>query len=88
MGDLEGARAHFERALAIAEAALGLDHPNVATCVNNLGSVLRAMGELEGARAHFERALATFHKFLGEDHPNTVGVRRNLEILDAERRRG
>jgi len=88
MGDLKGARAHFERALAIWEAAYGRDHPTVATCVNNLGSVLRSMGDLEGARAHFERALAICRKFLGEEHPNTVAVRRNLEILDAERRRG
>jgi Tfp pilus assembly protein PilF len=70
------------------EAAYGPDHPTVAIRVNNLGRVLQAMDDLKGARAHLERALAIFRKFLGEEHPKTVAVRRNLEILDAERRRG
>ena len=58
LGDLAGARAAFERALAIDEAAFGPDHPNVAIRVNNLGMVLQDMGDLAGARAAFERALA------------------------------
>ena len=56
-GDLAGARAAFERALAIDEASFGPDHPNVATDVNNLGTVLRDLGDLGRARAAFERAL-------------------------------
>ena len=54
-GDLEGAKALYERALAIDEAALGPDHPNVAIRLNNLGGVLKAQGDLEGAKALFER---------------------------------
>ena len=38
-GDLEGARGYHERALAIWEKALGADHPDVATSLNNLGLV-------------------------------------------------
>ena len=83
MGDLEGARAHLERALAINEAAYGPDHPNVAIRVNNLGGVLRDMGDFEGARAHYQRALRIFQQFLGDDHPNTVTVRNHLRSLDA-----
>jgi hypothetical protein len=45
LGDLEGARAQLERALAIWEAVLGPDHPTVATIRGNLGSVLSALQE-------------------------------------------
>ena len=37
-GELAGARAHYQRALRIDEAAYGPDHPEVATDVNNLVS--------------------------------------------------
>ena len=81
LGDLAGARAAFERALAIDETSFGPDHPNVARDVNNLGMVLRALGDLAGARAAFERALAIFERVLGPDHPNTRTVRGNLDRL-------
>ena len=43
------AKTVLERAVRMAEAVYGPDHPNVATGVNNLGGVLRALGDLEGA---------------------------------------
>jgi len=76
VADYAGARAAFERALAIDERAFGPDHPEVATCVNNLGSVLHALGELAGARAAYERALAIDERAFGPDHPN-VAIRVN-----------
>ena len=57
MGDLTGAKAAYERALKIDEAAFGPDHPNVATAVNNLGLVLLDQADYMGAKAAFERAL-------------------------------
>ena len=83
LGDLEGARTHFQRALAIDEKAFGPDHPNVAIAVDNLGLVLKDLGDPEGARTHFQRALRIFEHFLGKEHSNTLIVRRNLESLDA-----
>ena len=44
------AKKMYERALAIDEAALGPDHPNVATRLNNLGLVLKEQGDLAGAK--------------------------------------
>ena len=41
-------RAQFERALAVGEAALGPDHPTVATIRGNLGGVLGAIQEAPG----------------------------------------
>ena len=76
-----GAKAHYERALAIGELALGPDHPNVATYLNSLGSVLRDLGDLAGAKEQIGRALQIFTERLGEEHPNTVLVRNNLNSL-------
>jgi len=76
--DLAGARAAYERALAIDERAFGPDHPEVATDVNNLGSVLKALGDLAGARAAFERALAIDERAFGPDHPNVARDVNNL----------
>ena len=78
VADYVGARAAYERALAIGERAFGPDHPNVATGVNNLGSVLQDLGDLAGARAAFERALAIFEHVLGPDHPNVATLVNNL----------
>jgi len=72
------AKAAYERALAIAEAAYGLDHPNVAVTINNLGGVLKALGDLDGARAHLERALAIDEAAFGPDHPNVAICVNNL----------
>jgi tetratricopeptide (TPR) repeat protein len=66
----------LERAVAIAEANHGPDHPTVATYLNNLGDVLRDLGDLAGARAHFERALRIDEAVYGPDDPN-VAVRAN-----------
>jgi tetratricopeptide (TPR) repeat protein len=66
----------LERAVAIAEANHGPDHPTVATYVNNLGDVLRDLGDLAGARSHFERALLIDEAVYGPDDPS-VAVRAN-----------
>jgi tetratricopeptide (TPR) repeat protein len=42
------AKALLERALKIAEAAYGPNHPNVAIKINNLGLVLKELGDLAG----------------------------------------
>jgi Tfp pilus assembly protein PilF len=80
-GDLEGARDHFKRALAIDEKAFGRNHPDVAIDVHNLGLVLQGQGDLEGARKNFRRALAILRMFFPEDHPQVQTVRRSLETL-------
>jgi len=72
------AKAAFGRALPIFEAALGKDHPNVATLVNNLGRVLQDMGDLAGAKRHFERALAIDEAAFGPNHPSVATDINNL----------
>ncbi|MCX6668271.1 MAG: tetratricopeptide repeat protein, partial [Methanothrix sp.] len=64
------------------EKVYGLEHPNVAIDVNNLGGVLRDLGDLQGAKRFYERALLIFLRCLGENHPKTKTVRNNLNSLE------
>jgi tetratricopeptide (TPR) repeat protein len=73
-----------ERALAIDEAILGPDHPDVAIDASNLGSVLKDQGNLSGAKPLIERALRIFREFLGDAHPNTKTAQNNLRLLEEE----
>jgi tetratricopeptide (TPR) repeat protein len=84
VAEYEGAKAAFERALAIDEAAFGPDHPKVATNVNNLGVVLQALGDYAGAKAAYERALAIDEAAFGPDHPEVATDVNNLgDVLRA-----
>lgn len=83
--EFEVAKAGFGRALALAEVALGLDDPEVAIYVNNLGDVLQALGDLAGARAAFERSLRILEKFLPADHPNIATARENLRSVTEQK---
>ncbi len=74
-------RALFERALAIREEALGPEHPEVATSLNNLAGLLQDEGDLVGARPLYERALAIREKTLGPEHPDTATSLGNLASL-------
>jgi Tfp pilus assembly protein PilF len=74
--EFTSARALLERALRIGEAALGAQHPTVATRLNNLGLVLQDLGDFVGARALFERALRIDEAVYGPDHPE-VGTDAN-----------
>ena len=74
--DLDQAKTHFERALAIDERVHGPEHPNVAIRTNNIGTILQAQGDLAGALEHMRRALAIDEKIRGPEHP-AVAVRVN-----------
>jgi tetratricopeptide (TPR) repeat protein len=72
------ARPVAEQALAVTEAALGLEDVEVAWRCDELGRVLRALGDLAGARVQYERALAIGEAALGPDHPDVAVWRSNL----------
>ncbi len=55
---MRGRGRFVERALAIREKALGPEHPDTATSLNNLALLLQAQGDLARSRPLFERALA------------------------------
>ncbi|MCK4629783.1 MAG: tetratricopeptide repeat protein, partial [Sedimentisphaerales bacterium] len=60
------------RALAIDEAALGADHPNVATDLNNLAELLRITNRPSEAEPLMRRALAIDEASFGADHPKVA----------------
>jgi tetratricopeptide (TPR) repeat protein len=62
----------LEQAVAIREAALGEEHPDVALTLTYLGTVLRRRGEPARARHVLERALAIRERALGPDHPDVA----------------
>jgi tetratricopeptide (TPR) repeat protein len=68
----------YEKALAIREKVLGLDHPFTATTHNNIAGVYRAKGENDKAMELHEKALAIKEKFLGPDHPSTAITYNNI----------
>ena len=81
MGELAAAQTLLERALAIAERALGPVHPNVARTLGNLSIVHMHLGEHAKARPLLERTLAIHEQTLGPDHPQISLTLNNLAIL-------
>lgn len=56
IADYAAARPLFERALAIAEQAQGLMHPETARSLSNLAGLLQEQGDRATARRHHARA--------------------------------
>ena len=65
-----------ERVLAIREKALGPEHRDVGSALNNLATLYRDQGRIAEAEPLLKRALAIIEKALGPDHPN-VGLSLN-----------
>jgi tetratricopeptide (TPR) repeat protein len=82
------ARARFDeaeplirRALASDEQALGNEHPNVATHLNNLAQLLKATNRLVEAEPLMRRALVIDEQSFGKDHPDVAIDLNNLALL-------
>ena len=71
----------YQRALAVREKALGPDHPDVTTSLNNLALLYKSQGRYEAAEPLYKRALAINEKALGLDHPNVATSLNNLAEL-------
>src|SRR5947207_2865070 len=84
-GARRAAGGRYERALAIAEAALSPDDVQLATLQDRLAGVLEAQGDLEGARGRYERALAIGEAGLSPDDLQLAAVHENLAgVLTAQ----
>jgi tetratricopeptide (TPR) repeat protein len=84
-GDFVSAEPLFRSALALAEKALGADHPDTAGSLNNLAGLLESKGDYAGAEPLYRRALSIAEKTLGPNHPNTATALDNLAgLLEAE----
>ena len=69
------------RGVAIGEATLGPDDPELATRLNNLAELLRRTNRPGEAEPLIRRALAISEKSLGLDHPDVAIRLNNLALL-------
>lgn len=81
-------REHYERALELgnralelAEKALGPDHPDVAMVINHLASLYDDQEEYARAEPLYKRMLTIKEKALGPDHPEVAEVLESLALL-------
>jgi len=77
-GQVDEARPHLERAVAIREKALGPGHPLTVDSINNLAVILCSQGNYEEAQPLLERALRVTEETFGEDHEMTATSLNNL----------
>lgn len=61
-----------QQALDGRQKALGEEHPDTLTSVNNLASALQCQGKYKVAKEMHRRALEGREKTLGEEHPDTL----------------
>ena len=80
-GDYRDAEEPLTQALALREQALGPEHPDVATSLNNLAVLYHAQGQYAKAEPLYQRALAIREKALGPEHPDVATSLNNLAGL-------
>ena len=66
------------------QARLGADHPDAASTLANLATVLRDLGDLPAARAALTRALSVLQARFGPDHPDVAQTRTSLQIVASQ----
>ena len=81
VGQLDTARPVLDRALAIAQAQLGPDHPHTLTARGNLARVAGRGRAARPGRRQFRDLLTDFLRVLGPDHPDTLTTRGNLAYM-------
>ena len=71
-GDLDGALAHAEKGLALAQRARGADDPGVASALRFVGGLRSMRGDNAGAAVALRRAVDLVEKSYGPDHPDVA----------------
>ncbi|HWO20569.1 MAG TPA: serine/threonine-protein kinase [Kofleriaceae bacterium] len=75
---LADARARYTAALALAEQALGPDHPATLDTLKQLGDLTLLEGKFAEARGLFERVLASRERVFGKEHPDIARALNDL----------
>jgi CHAT domain-containing protein len=81
MGNYSAAEPLLKRSLAIREKALGPEHPDVATSLNNLAELYRGTGNYTAAEPLYQRSLSISEKKLGSEHPDVATSLNNLAFF-------
>ena len=71
-GEYRSAATTLERALRLAQAAYGLEHPDTLTAGGNLALAYQSTGRLDEAISLLETTLSARERTLGPEHPHTV----------------
>ena len=66
---------------AILEKALGPEHPDVATSLNNLALIYVAQGHYAAAEPLYQRSLAIWERALEPEHPHVATSLENYAAL-------
>ncbi|MBH8575327.1 tetratricopeptide repeat protein [Nostocaceae cyanobacterium CENA369] len=68
----------YQQCLEAIKESLGEEHPDVATCLNDLASVYHSQGRYSKAESLYIQALALWRKLMGEEHPDVATCLNNL----------
>jgi eukaryotic-like serine/threonine-protein kinase len=79
-GDADEAERLHERALSMAEAIYGPEHPSLAISLNNLVAIHGGRGDHERAEQLAKRALAVSEGALGPEHPDVAWSLTNVAL--------
>jgi eukaryotic-like serine/threonine-protein kinase len=71
-GDLEGALAHAEKGLALAEQAHGPQNPRISPALRFVGGIRTMRGDHAGAAQAIQRAIDLVEASYGPDHPDVA----------------
>ncbi|MEI6260933.1 MAG: serine/threonine-protein kinase [Deltaproteobacteria bacterium] len=78
---VEAERITAVKALHVAEQAMGYNHPDVATCLNNLAELYIKQGQYAHAEPLYKRSLAIIKKVRGPDDLKMAKSLNNLAFL-------
>lgn len=81
---MEKAKYYFEQSLDMRKEFYGLEHPEVAASLANVGCIHCVMGELETAKKFFQSSHARRKNMYGEEHSCVADSLNNLGILHSK----
>jgi tetratricopeptide (TPR) repeat protein len=84
-GDFEHAIPAYREALAQYRAALGENHPSVASTLGDLAIALKDTQQFDEAEKAYLDSLAIYRLILSPNHPDVGNALNNLAVLYAER---
>ena len=79
--DYNKALRFYQDALTIYKNKLNLDHPNIATCYNNIGLVYDNANDYDKALPYYEEALEIYRKTLPDNHPNIATASNSIGMI-------
>jgi len=82
MGDYPKALEYHQKALAIREKVLGVNHPDIAQSYNNIGTLYYLMEDLNKAQEYVSKAIEIWQKALPANHPDLLDSQKSLKIIE------